>query len=212
MLIKIPFQGFYESIHSDNVEYAIYNQVFTDYDTGMTNNDNLSNRLDAMIDYTKLYTEYSKEYVENFNDEFKLNLKFESLRSPREYNFGTDQIYCTITQNLVKQLYKETDKAIFKKHIANMFTSYEGFHSFYDNNINTWSTNPLTYDHNQLYCLLMAWLESNHFITHWNDTECYLMDNSINNDFIYEIIHSSCKNNRLFNIHDYLQTRLSRKQ
>ena len=38
-----------------------------------------------------MYDLYSKEIVKFFNEEFKTNLKFVKLSSPREYNFYTDK-------------------------------------------------------------------------------------------------------------------------
>jgi hypothetical protein len=97
MIIQIPFSGFYNSIHNSNIEYELDNGVFTDHATGRINNDRLSELAYDAINRRELYLDYAREYVDNFNCEFGLNLEFESMKSPKEYNFSTGRIFWETT-------------------------------------------------------------------------------------------------------------------
>jgi hypothetical protein len=208
MIIQIPFSGFYCSIHDDNIDYELDHSVFTDHATGCTNNDRLSELAYDSMDWGKLHEDYAKEYVKNFNHDYGLDLVFESLQSPREYNFTTDRIHCHITEEEVIKLQEVTPLTMLKWS-QKMFTSYEGFSSFYDNDYKTWGE-VWEWDHNQLHCLLMAWLEEHHDITNWNEKEVFLMDDSMCNGFFWEMIYEHCTNKRLFTISDYLNKRKER--
>lgn len=210
MIVQIPFSGFYDSIHSENVEHELNSGIFTDHDTGCTNNDRLSDLAYDAMDWHELYLDYAREYVDNFNDKFELNLVFESMRSPKEYNFTTDRIFCKISQDEIKKLIKQTSKENLAKHAKDMFTSRDGFSSFYDNDYLSWGEIE-TWDFNQLHCLLMAWLETAHDATNWYNEEIYLMDDSQCNGFYGELLYKHCADKRLFKISDYLNARLERK-
>ena len=210
MIIQLPFSGFYESIHSSNIEYELDSGVFTDHASGMINNDRLSELAYDAIDWNELHLDYAREYVDNFNNKFDLNLVFESMTSPKEYNFSTDRIFCEINKKELKQLVKQTSKENLAKMAKSMFTTADGFISFYDNDYLTWGKIE-TWDFNQLYCLLMAWLETEHDISDWYDEEIYLMDSSQGNGFYYNLIYKHCSDKRLFKIADYLNTRFERK-
>lgn len=219
MIITIPFSGFYDSIHNDNVEHELYSGVFTDHATGCTNNDRLSELASDSIDWRELYIDYAKEYVDAFNNELGLNLVFNELSSPKEYNFTTDRIFCEISLQQAQKLWDETDGLTLKKYAAEMFTSRSGFISFYEPDFYFWG--PLhTWDHNQLNCLMYAWLDDNHseqdvFISDdkktWNETELYLMDDFIScNGGASELIYKHCADKRLFSVSDYLNKRAER--
>lgn len=219
MIIQIPFSGFYNSIHSSNIEYELDSGVFTDHATGCANNDRLSELACNSIDWHGLYLDYAREYVANFNSNFNLNLVFESMQSPKEYNFSTDRIFCEISPKELKQLVRQTSKDILSKHAKAMFTSRDGFSSFYDNNYLTWGKIE-AWDYNQLHCLLMAWLEQNHSnidycmisggVADWYEHEMYLMDDSQGNGFYSELIYKYCADKRLFTVSDYLNKRAER--
>ena len=210
MIIAIPFSGFYESIHSDNIETHLYNSEFTDHATGCTNNDRLIELAQESINWRALYTDYAKEYVKQFNHEFNLNLVFDELKRPLEYNFTTDQIYCDISPIETHKLFENTKAEFIDKHARAMFTSRSGFISFYNNDWRTWGQ-VFTWDHNQLYCLLLAWLEADQGITNWYETEAYLMDDYLSsNGGASELLHNHCADKRIFKVSDYLNRRAER--
>ena len=200
MIIQIPFSGFYESIHSSAIDDAI-NYTFTDYATGIENNDKLSERLYDSLNWRGMLTEYAKEYADTFAYRFSIELEFESLSSPREYNFTTDRIFCHISENEVLRLYDATQKDKLNQVARDMFTSRDGFNSFYDPDPLLWG-DVLEWDHNQLHALLVAYIDD-------DDFETYLMDNVFGDGTISELLHDHCMDKRIFKIHDYLQSRKS---
>ena len=206
MIIQIPFGGFYESIHSHGINDYIDSQCFTDYETGTINNDNLSARLYDALNWRDLFIDYAREYTEHFAHEFKIELTFESLSSPREYNFVTDRIFCEISETEVLRIYRLTDKNILKKMALDMFTSYDGFSSFYDNDITAWG-DVLEYDHNQLLCLLESYIKTIEPQIIDNDYEYSIYEYLSCNGFISELVYKHCTDKRIFRVFDYLQSK-----
>ena len=198
MIIQIPFSGFYESIHSSAIDDAI-NYTFTDYASGIENNDRLSERLYDSLNWRDMLTEYAKEYADTFAYRFGIELEFESLSSPREYNFTTDRIFCRINEAEVLRLYASTDKNKLDQVAREMFTSRDGFNSFYDPDPLSWGE-VSTWDYNQLYALLVAYVDD-------DDFETYLMDNVFSDGTINDLLYKHCSDKRIFKIHDYLQSR-----
>ncbi|MDE3023040.1 MAG: hypothetical protein KGI54_14525 [Pseudomonadota bacterium] len=96
-------------------------------------------------------------------DQPSIGLTFESMDSPREYNFTTDRIYASVPVFVLRKLFKRSRE---EKHrtlaavIKKRFTSYDGFYSFYSNDLGDWLNRPLAeWDHNELGTLLIAALE-----------------------------------------------------
>lgn len=173
--VVIPFSGFYESEHTALIDDEI-EQIFSDYATGC--NGKIPDEVWGLCDYKSLELGYSKEYCENFSAWFRdicegqgIELDdsevftFESLHSPREYNFTTDRIFAEVPLSLVKKLYdavflEEGGKAAFIKVIEARFTPCSGFIPFYDNALEPWLAKPIDeWDHNEVNTLLLAYLE-----------------------------------------------------
>lgn len=100
-----------------------------------------------------------KTRVETY-DADSIGLQFESMDSPREYNFTTDRIFCHIPLKTVRALFKiskaenheRLKAAIYERH-----TSRSGFISFYGNDLESWLKKPLQeWDHNEIATLLNA--------------------------------------------------------
>ena len=124
----IKFGGFYESIHSHLIDMQIEsyieynNQDYNDYD----------------FDYKDMEMQYLKQYISDYQDfiesEYNLNINIDdiSLYSPKEYNFKTDEIDCTISESdsikLIKHFKKDND---FLEYLKNATQSYDGFYSYY---------------------------------------------------------------------------------
>ena len=134
-LIVLPFSGFYESPWEPNLK----------------NHE----------DYSKWRLEFCKGYTEALNDLLKeenldLDLKFESLDSPKFYNFETDRIFATLDIDpLVDRPWTAHTMQTWcqKRHL-----SRPGFISHYDPDHQTWG--PVsTWDHNQLLTALLATMD-----------------------------------------------------
>ena len=156
----IPFQGYYgsniDSFIDSYIEYEIEN-IREEYKANekqleIIANGFMSNNINSF--YRNLSKDYAEEFIFLLEDEigFKLNASFESLESPKEYNFSTDRIFIELTEskaiefiNYILKNHKEELEDLIKKR----FTSQSGFISFYPNSLEAWG-NPIDWDYNQL--------------------------------------------------------------
>lgn len=153
LLSTIPFQGFHYSCHEAAISSA---------EEGLledSNGDPVSALADRFyrnrsIHYSKVYTSYAEDYAKAFADYSKLDLIFDELRSPREYNFETDRIFVTIPLCQAEALLTNADKKALEKAIHDRFTSRSGFISFYSNRLEDWPPFIGNWDHNQLGTLI----------------------------------------------------------
>lgn len=130
-LSTIPFAGFYESVHDDQI-----NQAFEDEDPS-----------------SSVFEAYAQEYATAFLDDHEIEGGFESLISPREYNFETDRIFVKLTPQGLRDLVRQILPSDFDKLCRERFTSRSGFISFYSPNYNHWGP-PSSWDHNQIGTLM----------------------------------------------------------
>lgn len=160
----IPFEGFYETWAARMIDDEI-EQAFDTDETGC--NHNVPDALYCgphAANYRGMYEAFAREYVEIFANVFenetgvKLEIEFESLVSPREYNFTTDRIFVFIAPAQVQALYDIVkDSPALADVIKENFTSRSGFASFYSNDIEDWKAKPLAnWDHNEKSMLILA--------------------------------------------------------
>ena len=97
----------------------------------------------------------SVDWLNHVLDDTGIVLTYESMESPREYNFTTDALYVTVNDPAL--LYSLTDTPKLNAVAAEFFTSRPGFHSFYSPLVDTWGE-LAEWDHNQLGALLTAYL------------------------------------------------------
>lgn len=94
ILVKIPFDGFYGSVSEMYIDNAI------EYANSDADGEPLVDFDDLDIKYRPIMEAVSKHYVNAYNAVFKdeygidLGLEFKELRSPKFYNYSTDNIYC----------------------------------------------------------------------------------------------------------------------
>lgn len=164
-IINIPFQGFYESLFSDELDNV--QDQFVEYEveknTGLDPRE-LHDAIYKSADYGKAFDYIARRYVDYFNDylkteyELDLDLKFESMQSPEEYNFTTDRIFCFISEENVRKLRAFVAEDELRLAIKTRFTSRSGFISSYSNDLEGWNRDPTTWDYNELGTLLVALL------------------------------------------------------
>jgi len=123
---QIEFGGFYNSIHSDNIDFFIDNEV--EYE-------NLN--IDK-IDYKKTYQNYINDYVNELENyilhEYNIEIDFKniSLDSPKYYNYSTDVIKTNVSFTQILNLNnKLLQLDQFNKYLKDHTKSYDGFMSFY---------------------------------------------------------------------------------
>ena len=112
---SLNFGGFYHSEHSETIENNIeaYGYDWED------------------VDYKKTHLNYCNSYLNKLSEELEINLKFIQLDSPREYNFTTDKILCSISENDFNTLLDVYDTKELYNYIEEHSKSRDGFHSFY---------------------------------------------------------------------------------
>ena len=159
-IATIPFQGFYDSLYSHAIDSEIENSIdyyYKEYELTEAQRDTLANGY-LEKNTGEFYYNVAKDYAEAFIYEIEketgltLNARFESMESPREYNFQTDRIFIELPEtsavafvNYILANHKEE----LEKLIAQRFTSRDGFWSNYDNTLEAWG-NPSEWDLNQL--------------------------------------------------------------
>ncbi len=162
-LTNIPFTGFYESEHASMIDDEI-NMIFETDDNGGTHA--VPDDLYKYADYKGMFTDYAKLYAEVFADHFeeetgvKLDLEFESMTSPKFYNFETDRIFAHISTKAIQDMFtlsEDENHISLKKVIADRHTSRSGFHSFYSNDPEEWLSKSVTdWDNIELETLIHA--------------------------------------------------------
>lgn len=205
LFTTIPFSGFYYSIHDDEMDQAL-KQEFTDCQGN--ENEGLSYRAWDSMKWGNVRNEYAKEYVDNFAHEFCIkSLLFESMQSPREYNFSTDRIFCNIDYAEFCGIVKTFDLAAFAAFVRKRFTSRDGFISFYPAELSEWG-NIESWDYNQCGTALefYAIQESDGEFDKWK--EWAIMEESLCNGFMSELLWKNCPDMpRLYRVFEYLQKR-----
>ena len=191
MEINIPFSGFYESQWSSLLDHEA--EQTAEYDaTERQSEDGIPEplRLDESVYHDAMYMAcnwhngyiaIAKDYVIAMDtlitDEtgLELGLAFKDMTSPREYNFSTDRLFSDISRDSIARMFwfsRTLDKHdTLARIIKERFTSYDGFHSFYSNDVAAWLEKPLSeWDHNELGTLLCVPLSQ------CGDWEYYIYD------------------------------------
>jgi hypothetical protein len=211
-LTTLPFSGFYQSRHDALIDRAVEG-VFRD-DDGEPNG-GLACALTMDCNFGPVFELYARYYARAFADEFKITtLKFESLRSPREYNFDTDVIYAHVDLDELRAILAKTDDSVMSDVCAERHTSCSGFVSFYSPDWRSWG-DLSEWDHNQVGSLLIAY--ANQEAGGWRDfgqeAEESLMEGTAGGGQLENwIIEASPNFKRFERIHDYLKARAAREE
>lgn len=145
------FSGFYESIHDSVFDFET-EMIMEDYPD--------KNWKDFRFTYD--LESYCKRYVRAISSELGIDLEFQELISPREYNFTTDKIICWIKPKDVKKLATALNSPTLEKLVKERFTSRDGFISFYSRYVDEWKEKPVKeWDAVELGTLLDAWIIDN---------------------------------------------------
>ena len=155
-IVRIPFDGFYESASSQYID-DVAEALFQINDQGEVNWD-LSLKAIDHFKWGAANKWYAKEYAYCFGQVHDIVLEFESLDSPMFYNYSTDRIFVSIEISELEDLFIDTPSEMLTEFAKDMFTSRSGFASHYDPNWRQWG-DLIDWDHNQLYCLLLAYLD-----------------------------------------------------
>lgn len=121
--------------------------------------------------YQLVYQKIARFWVEAFDWWCKENIGtpegsfvFETMVSPREYNFTTDRVFAWVPESVIEALFsksEEREHKLLAECIKKSFTSYDGFISSYSNRLDEWLEKPvLEWDHNELMTLVQAAIRS----------------------------------------------------
>lgn len=109
---------------------------------------------------------FCKRFDEQMSDKigFRLDLRFATLRSPKEYNFTTDRIIATMPVTTVKKLFglsMRDQHERLAEEISDCFTPYPVFVPYYSDKVGDWLAKPIQkWDKNELCVLLAAFVDT----------------------------------------------------
>lgn len=180
VIINLPFfPGFYESMLSGTVDNAeereaensaekeeskeYYPETYQPEELRLDSSDYAGILFDCM-NYSAAYQAMAADYCDAFDNWAADNLetprgtfKFESMDSPREYNFRTDRVYVTAPLAVMEKFRAAVDVEKLREEVESRHKSRSGFISFYSDDVDSWLEKPLDeFDHNELGTLLCA--------------------------------------------------------
>lgn len=178
--VCIPFPGFYESLLSGEIdsteEYlaeCVAEEPERDQLPAGVTRDMIARHLWECVDYSKVHDTLARAWADTFavfvNDNARPEglapfvFEFEKMASPREYNFTTDRIFCRVPLAQIEAMRAAVSPGTFAAVLREMFTSRDGFISFYSNDPDRWNAKPLgEWDHNETGALLVAYVRDHY--------------------------------------------------
>jgi len=152
-LVQIPFEGFYNSV----TEHLIGGEIEQYIEYKQETNPEYDDYPDYSVDFQLIARGYVRLYRQWLvdNDFPDIALEFESLSSPKEYNFTTDRIFCHVDLDQLLPYYNLfMSSPDAQEKIDNRFKSRSGFASFYNDFCEDWKTKPIDkWDFNELMIL-----------------------------------------------------------
>lgn len=139
-LIRIPFQGFYETIHDDVFErYLEYEAEHIAEENGLEDYE-VADVLYDNTDWKLVRNAYAKQYADDFLNEISENIPIFKviLQSPREYNFSTDTITVEIPMENWKEMVRLVPMDQAQKYATEWLEPRSGFIPHYPQDMNQW--------------------------------------------------------------------------
>jgi hypothetical protein len=185
------------SLLNDATDYgAAYRQIARDYVAAFDYHAGEALGL-TRRDTRKRYDRAAGNWTAEPYDRPSLGMTFESMDSPREYNFATDRVYADIPLKVMRDLLKRSTAEgheTLAQVIASRFTSRSGFASFYPSDCAAWLAKAgrlQDWDHNELGTLLIAGLtiagadmESRDY---WSGFAYEVRESAIGDDGAYQV-------------------------
>lgn len=130
------FPGFYNTMFEPSEENEIYSHN-QEHDTDLSYDD-------FTWDYDDYQERVASAFVSSFEREFKdimpgIDIKFQKVVSPKEYNFRNDSINIEVNMNFnnFMEIVNENKENI-RDYIRQNYTSRDGFISFHSNVVEDW--------------------------------------------------------------------------
>ena len=169
-IVNLPnFEGFYCSwldSEMDNVaqmesEYYADEYNLSDDKKEEIKDDYFSQNYDELqVEICKTYIPHYFEAIEDEID-FELNASFESLTSPKFYNFETDRLFVEIDDIKITMLMNwifNNKLEKLKEVVKDRFTARSGYIPHYSNDLEAWGDVD-TWDYNQLGTALLVFVD-----------------------------------------------------
>lgn len=155
--VRVPFQGFYQSIHEDALDRA-----------DEMRNEDLDESEHEVVSLThENIRQYVGDYLKRLSSRLPCEDNFTDFRvsSPREYNFDTDQVIATLHANTLRVLLAEVkslDAEGFRKRVHEELKPRSGFAPYYSNDLGEWPEDPAEWGSARLELLIRFYLEAEH--------------------------------------------------
>lgn len=158
----LPFHGFYESTHDADIGQTFERDIEYAVDENGLDEQG-KERLERLYywesDMSAVRLRYCQQYIDAINSKFGLDLKYESMESPREYNFSTDRLFAYISESDLLSVYERTDKDNLAATARCHLTPRDGFIPHYSSDIEDWPEDVREWDHNLIQLLLETFFE-----------------------------------------------------
>lgn len=128
--IKIPFAGFYQSIHEAIIDNCIERNGIEDF--SLTN--------ERIKTYCSDYAERLSGLIEQATGK-TFDIEVEYVKSPREYNFETDEIFVAVSSEHLKSVFEwmlENHHQALKDMVFERLSERSGFIPYLSNNLADW--------------------------------------------------------------------------
>lgn len=134
----------------------------------------------SWYDHTKFsegFDHVARCCADYFREMIDDSIAFESMTSPREYNFTTDALFLSVPDNVFDHMLRSTPEDELDKVARGFFTSRPGFHSFYNPDWRTWGERR-EWDHNQRGALFTAFCRWQAEESNWPTLLDWLVDSN----------------------------------
>jgi hypothetical protein len=214
MQAVIPFSGFYESVHSYELDHAAEQMISDDSGNPIAE---LADRFSREFSYSNaMLHAYGKLYAEEFSRVFGVACTVGAIDSPKYYNFETDRIFVDIDETEVRRIHALVNVPTLAGIARQRHTSRDGFISYYSPHIDTWG-DVAEWEPEQLHTLLLAYVQEHDA---WEEHDCeergldwvLVEDIDCNGDvsnLVYDNLSDKAK--RIVKVADYLRERANRK-
>lgn len=195
-LAAIPFPGLYQSILDSTIDSEIesdgHNRCKDASNEGDESSYPQSIRLDSsevceayfasgVSDFIFAHLRLARDYLAAFDElltghlGYRTRLQFESMESPREYNFTTDTLYAWIPHSTVQLLARAMESESFAERVRERHSHRSGFISSYSNDPEHYREKyheggPAALDHNEIETVLQAAIREAGRISYRNDS------------------------------------------
>lgn len=165
------FPGFYYSALNtmlDSAEENLCEWLATEHpDFAPYTPSEIAEAITQTTTYRAAFEHVTRDYAEAFARHLDaasgraLGIEYESMDSPREYNFTTDRCYVLLPMASAQHMLDATRSTTLGETIKSQFTARDGYIPFYSSDLEAWLEKPLAeWDHNEAGTLLRAYVDA----------------------------------------------------